>query len=469
MPNIVIASYPLAEHYSAAFQIAKQLKERGYNLVFIDISDVFENEIVSRGFEFEVISGDPSLSPHLMDKDNNVFVQILRLFRSVKDKNVSFYVDAYDALVEKFKPVVIILDCRLIENAVLLRRYKVPTLVFQTLICPNKLPGIPPPNSRHIPGKSMLSYLITECLWLRFFCFKICNRILDTMHDRNQGLVRYAVMKRLADMINYPLKDNVERARFLNIGLKNIPEFIVHPFELDFPHEIPINHFYIGYTEEGGCVEDSGHADIIRYIETVKATHGRPIIGCILGRSGDIQFRAYRRNLTKMLRAFKHKCNYDFVIFLGNDIAPEAFEPCPSNIHFVHYLEEFLSVSITKRLDMLITHSDMNAITNAVLAGTPMLVFPRYNGNDQNGNAARVTYHGLGAQGKLTTDSVQKIMERIDDVLLLPAYRSRVIEMRDRSRASPHASGSNKALGFFIEAADRAPICQSDEVICDPV
>jgi len=469
MPNIIVASYPLAENYSAAFQIADRLKKWGYNLVFIDISDVFESQVVARGFEFEVILGDPSLSPHLMDKDNSLLVRVQRLFRSVKRSNVAHYVNAYDVLIEKFKPVVIVLDSRLIENTLLLSKYNIQTLVFQNLICPNKLPGVPPPNSRFIPRHSLWSHLMTEYLWLRFFVMKTRDRIQDNMHDRNQGLVRYAVLKELATLIDYPVKEYIERRRFLNIGIRNVPEFIVHPRELDFPHKEPVNQFYIGYPSGESDVAPSSHSDITKYIGSIRSGSDRPLVGCILGNSGDIQLKTYKRDWTKMFEAFKIKSECDFVIFLGNDIEPDSLGICPANIHFVHYLELSLTADITEYFDLLMTHADMNAITNAVHAGVPMLIFPRYNGNDQNGNAARVVYHGLGVQGKLGADSVAKIIERIDHVLGNPLYKSRVLKMKQRIQDSPHALNSNKVLGYFMEAADKSFLRRVGEVMCDAI
>jgi zeaxanthin glucosyltransferase len=468
MSNIIIVSYPVADHYSAALQIAEELREKKYTLIFMDVTDLFQSKVISRGFEFEVLPGGPS-STYRTVKNNKVFSKIFSVFQFAKKKDICFNIDAYGPLVEKFKPVAIVLDGWLIENAILFHRYKILTLVFQTLICPNKLPGIPPPNSRYIPKNNVLSYLITECLWLRHFSKKMCDYILDTMYGRNQGVGQYAVMKKLATMINYPLKDNLERKRFSNIGFKDIPEFIVHPSELDFPHNVPINHFYIGYPIKDYYADESLHSDIIKYVENIRAINGRPLISCMLGNKGDIDFKVYKYYLKKMLAVFKEKCNYDFVVFLGNDIAPEEFVPCPSNIHFVHYLEQSLSVNIIKRFDIIITHGEMNAITNSVIAGTPMLVFPMKDNYDQNGNAARVTYHRLGAQGKLAADSVKKIMKRIDRTLTHPAYRSCIAEMRDKIYDSPHATSSKKALGFFIETADRSAIRCTDKVMYNTI
>jgi UDP:flavonoid glycosyltransferase YjiC (YdhE family) len=94
----------------------------------------------------------------------------------------------------------------------------------------------------------------------------------------------------------------------------------------------------------------------------------------------------------------------------------------------------------------MITHGGMNSITECILAGVPMVVFPGTTQIDQAGNAARVAWHQLGLKGGMMQDSSARIRSYIDHVLADDRYRQRTCEMGARIRNSEAFTSGTRVL-----------------------
>ena len=85
----------------------------------------------------------------------------------------------------------------------------------------------------------------------------------------------------------------------------------------------------------------------------------------------------------------------------------------PANLYAFNRVPQ---LRVLQKCDFVITHGGMNTIFESIMAEKPLIVFPLSMEWDQNGNAARVVYHGIGLKGilrKATSGSVEKLIRQL--------------------------------------------------------
>ncbi len=96
---------------------------------------------------------------------------------------------------------------------------------------------------------------------------------------------------------------------------------------------------------------------------------------------------------------------------------------------------------------MAIVHGGIATINECIMLGVPMIV---YSGKkvDQNGNAARVEFHGLGLRGDRDQGTPALLVQRIDRVLADPQFSVNIDRMRKIYLAYHN---SNKVVSLIEE------------------
>ena len=135
-----------------------------------------------------------------------------------------------------------------------------------------------------------------------------------------------------------------------------------------------------------------------------------------------------RRFLQQIVEAVSSRPQWDLVLGLGGQLAPDQLFPLPANVHAFSWAPQ---LQVLKQADCVINNGGINSINECIYFGAPMLVYSlkRF---DQTGNAARIKYHGLGIVGDLSRDDATQVRNHIQTLLTDPSYQMQMARMRDR-------------------------------------
>jgi UDP:flavonoid glycosyltransferase YjiC (YdhE family) len=111
------------------------------------------------------------------------------------------------------------------------------------------------------------------------------------------------------------------------------------------------------------------------------------------------------------------------VLVLARDMKPDL----PDNVTAVSYMPQIEALA---HASVAIFHGGVATLNECVAAGVPMLVCSGRK-LDENGNAARVAYHGVGLRASISA-SPRELRAGIETLLLDPSYRQHVEKLRER-------------------------------------
>jgi len=131
-----------------------------------------------------------------------------------------------------------------------------------------------------------------------------------------------------------------------------------------------------------------------------------------MAETGDINF------IKKVIDAVKQEKSWKIIISLGGKLEPNTFKNVPNNVHIFKWVPQLYILS---KIDCSINHGGIHTIHECIHNKVPMLI---YSGKkfDQNGNAARIDFHGLGLMGDKDLDSSERINAKIKMILSKPSY-----------------------------------------------
>lgn len=219
------------------------------------------------------------------------------------------------------------------------------------------------------------------------------------------------------------------------LGVRHIPELIMCPVEFDFPWKARSKQqYYIGSLVDlnrKDTLVDKRYLSTMQNITSLKAAsndHSYKLVYCSLGTLAGQHYKKYPLFLDKVVNAFGKNPNWTLIVGLGIETDLSEVKGLPSNVHFFSKVPQ---LELLKQCDAMITHGGMNSIKECLLLGVPMIVYPLNDHWDQNGNSARVVYHGLGVRGNIRKDSIHDIYQKTEKILTTPSFKENVLKMSD--------------------------------------
>jgi UDP:flavonoid glycosyltransferase YjiC (YdhE family) len=305
-----------------------------------------------------------------------------------------------------------------------------PCMMVNTTIETNKMPQIPPLSSGYIPVvNSRWSNFKVEIIWKKYFFRQVVNSIFQKviyLGKDNKTFVR-----RLSIENSIPFKSILNTQRALKVGIKNTPEIIVAPIEFDYPwlsrnKEV----LYTGPSVDLERKEDILSEDfgkIIDHLQKVKSTYNTSkIVYFSLGTINSHQNRNCIRFFKNVIKAFANREGWFLIMSVGKDVAKETLGTIPANVFVFNKLPQLAVLSIS---NIMITHGGFNSIKECVLKEVPIVVYPLSNIWDQQGNAARIVYHGIGKRGSIERDSPDDVFFKVKSVLDADSYKKNIAEI----------------------------------------
>lgn len=203
-----------------------------------------------------------------------------------------------------------------------------------------------------------------------------------------------------------------------HLDLAQVPELILCPGEFDFPQSRRPGksaRYYLGGSVDLQRKEDAP-------FDWQKLDSTRRLILCCLG-SQPQHLVGAKRFFQVIIDAVSDLTGYQLIVVTGAHFFHD-FQRVPANVVVVPRAP---LLQLIEKADVLITHGGLNIIKEALLLGTPMIVFPSL--NDQPMNAARIAYHGLGLIGNMTTVTAEQARALIERVMQTD-FRERVLAFR---------------------------------------
>jgi UDP:flavonoid glycosyltransferase YjiC (YdhE family) len=194
--------------------------------------------------------------------------------------------------------------------------------------------------------------------------------------------------------------------------LARVPELVLCIGEFDFPESRRPGkspRYYVGGSVNLQRKEDR--------FDWEKIDNSKPLIYCSLG-SQPHNCVGAKRFFEVVIGAMSELADRQMIVAVGAQFYHE-FQHVPANVLVMAHAPQ---LQILERAEVMITHGGLNTIKEAILFGTPMIVFPSF--GDQPMNAARIAYYGLGLTGDMATVTPEHARALIERVMQ-PDYRKR--------------------------------------------
>jgi zeaxanthin glucosyltransferase len=127
-----------------------------------------------------------------------------------------------------------------------------------------------------------------------------------------------------------------------------------------------------------------------------------------------------------ILQAVAPLSEVQVVLSVGHNLDLGDLGPIPSNTIVVRSAPQ---LELLKRASLCITHAGLNTTLEALAQGVPMVAIPI--GYDQPGVAARIAYHGAGEFVEVGDLTVERLSELIQRVRTNPGYLGRARYFQD--------------------------------------
>ena len=290
-----------------------------------------------------------------------------------------------------------------------------------------KRPNLSPIHTCVVPGKGLSGQpLAIKWSWWRYGWSKGWE--FQRERWRRMGIDRISILRCYARQIGYPWRS--QRDQWLvPYPHGALPILCFNALQLDFPHDPPPFVNYVGPMvlehRQESRVEPSTAAALAQLFEQHKSSE-RSLIYCACSTfvKGDQPF------LQRLIEAVSVFPQWDLVLGLGGKLNPNKLSNLPANVHAFSWVPQ---LQVLKHADCAINNGGINSINECLYFGVPMLVYSlKY--FDQDGDAARVAYHGLGIAGDVGQDQAATIRHYISTLLTDQSYKKQAERMGECCR-----------------------------------
>lgn len=400
---------PMTSHYYVALGLARQLRDKGYEVYFTYDGQNEHRELIRReGFKsiyMMYATEYKHLSPKLMLA---LFLKTILDPDFTRKRYRSFLAEMNEILrIEKeIHPSLIFIDSHFSHNILFLWKSIRRIIILNTKLSTRKAPCIPPLNVGWVAQNTCWSYLKSEWAWVKYLFPKRLKLLKEWIiflgySDEYfyQKIIRHSHQRNVSQWLTW--QNSFDR------GAIGIPKLITYPRCLEYTWkpdfvdeyyvEIPFQKIESGLFTEQYC-------SLIEQLKTRKQEV--KVIYCALGTLGGNFLKRAGLLLHKIIEAFGNEPNVELVIVSGNISLP------PSQYDNVHIFDKVPQLDILKHANVMINHGGLNSISECIHAGVPMLIYPLIENCDHGGNAARVVANGFGLKGNVLKETSEDIKKK---------------------------------------------------------
>lgn len=218
------------------------------------------------------------------------------------------------------------------------------------------------------------------------------------------------------------------------ILFEGFEECVMAPLELEFSPEIQkSNQTYFGLciSEERQEIELDQAFDGCMQLLLSKKSNSEKIIYCAFGTYYTGNFQPFLIFLNNLLDAVEI-CNNIQIVISVNSLVIETLRHQRKIPAFVHMFTRVPQLEVLKISNLHITHGGMGSIKESILYAVPMLVYPLEPKWDNNGNALKVEFHGLGLRGSMLWEKSAEMNKKIMRLLSQESFIQNLLLFREK-------------------------------------
>jgi zeaxanthin glucosyltransferase len=216
-------------------------------------------------------------------------------------------------------------------------------------------------------------------------------------------------------------KYKIDYDKLFHTGFQNVEEWILAPEEFEFKDKPKkANQHYLGLMTD--TQKQTLSDNLQDFVNQAKSQH-KKIVYASLGTLHNVHTKGKSEQFfKKLLSIFEAKNDYYLILSVGKELK----NTLKTQAKHIKMLETVPQRGLLKEVDVFITHGGLNSVLESAYFGTPMLVVPLNDKWDQNGNASRVVYHGLGIKTNLQDDK-EAIEKGVDEMLENRSYKEKAL------------------------------------------
>ena len=441
---------------NAALELGRRLTEAGHEVTFLSHADVGA-DVGARGFGFVRLTGGNADRKAVVARAGRGPVARIAALRRARAETIAN--DEIERSVASLSPDALLIDIEMHYAVIATARLGIPTMLAMSFFSVFRRAGLPPLNTRLVPGPTPRSRREIKLAWTRVRVEALGARIRhklgkggvgDVLRPVSYDTLHYADLRQVARERGYDLSENTDRNQWLRPYVyTRLPILCFSGVEMELPHTPHPSIRYVGPMVAEHRPERRFSPEDQRQWENFERRRrevgaDRPLIYCSLGSYwSDPAF--YRM----VLQTFSRRPDWDLVLGLGGQVTREELQPLPQNVTVLSWAPQ---LEILQIADCAITHGGFGSLNECILNEVPMVVYsPSL--TDQDGNAARVAYHGLGVRADWRTDEPQALERYVGTLLEDGRYLENVKGMKQAFARYEQQHSAVRTIEAHLEAA----------------
>lgn len=401
-PKIILLTTGLRGRFNSCLELSRRLTEHGSVVTIASPWDC-SSIVKQAGFTYLKLPEIP-LS----------FTQ----FRTSEEALGKLHLRETSGLLFNENPTLILIDHELPFHVLIGLSLETPIALIQSWFDIERGRGYPSLKSSAIPGLGWSgSKFGIDLAWFRFNLRSWYHHTSKKMRWGNRSMrsiIRLSAAHLDVDLHNFVRKGNSMAIPFT---WKNIPILSMNLSELDFPHQLKKDFFYVGsmvYDQRLTFEKSHPFYDQISEVLQKAQESNRKIIYCSLSTMSGSDFSHWAQLVQSVSE------NPNWIMIIGG-VSKDLALPKSQNIFSYDSAPQ---LTILNNADLSINQGGINTINECIHTQVPMLIVSggRF---DQNGSAARVEYHQLGIRVGQANFS-----KYIKEVFNDPRYAKNIAEMR---------------------------------------
>lgn len=328
--------------------------------------------------------------------------------------------DIYEMIISNLKIDKVLIDQELHDLIFVCYNLKIPITLLNSFFS-NKMGlglTLPPLRTNISPKKGLKGSVFGILANWMFIKLKVQARII--VNKLTFKGYRRAALKKYAIASGFPFNTVISTNLPQLFSYTNLPIISLTMAEMDFPHKPAKNFSYVGpmVYENRDLNTNSPEEKAIQDIIKKKQQSNKKLIYC----SASSLLKSEISFIKKMIKAVEKQDEWLMIISLGGKLSMDLSKIKSKNIYIFPWVPQ---MRILKYSDCCITPAGINSISECIHFSVPLLVYS-LKVADQNGNANRVNYHGLGIMGDRDKDNYLEIRQKIKRIFDEPSFRHKI-------------------------------------------
>jgi zeaxanthin glucosyltransferase len=408
---------PATGHINPSIILAKKLQNEGYRCVFTTNHE-FREVVLKNDFEFTLLQSQPfGVGVEDIQDNKNKRPYLESLMDRFQNLSYNSRKKEYEKWLNEYEPDLILMDAFNSTDFILveplIRKNASKVVFLQTMLSPYDDGFTPPLNTFLLPNNEQK----VKQAWQKVRIKRVFRHAKDFI--RFFSLNNTMLVQRKFKQNQIPEKYKIDFNKVFHIGFQNVEEWVLAPKEFEFMGKPKkANQHYLGLMID--TQEQILTSELQDFVNQAKSQN-KKVVYASLGTLHNVHTKGKSEQFfEKLLSIFEAKNDYYLILSVGKELK----NTLKTQAKHIKILETVPQRGLLKDVDVFITHGGLNSVLESAYAGIPMLLVPLNNKWDQNGNAARVVYHGLGIKANLQ-DNKEAIENTINELLNNAIYQQK--------------------------------------------